>query len=63
MIVLLWVAIAVKIHHDQSNPHKEQSLIGTGLQFWGFSPLFFWEEKWPHPGQPGPEEESKISTF
>lgn len=43
-------------HQDQSSSYKRMHLIGTGLQFQGFSPLSSWQEAWWNDGRNGAGE-------
>jgi hypothetical protein len=40
LVVLVRVSVVVKRHHDHSNLYKGNHLIGDGIQFQRFSPLF-----------------------
>ena len=51
LTLCLKVFIAVRRHHDQSNYCKSKHLIGTGLQFQGFSPLYSRWGDWQHAGR------------
>ena len=69
MVMVLYyivvLVLAVKRHHDQDNAHKEQHLIGAGLQFQKFSPLFSWleaQQSSQHAGKHGTREGTESST-
>jgi hypothetical protein len=53
--------MAVKRHHDQGNSYKGKQLIGTGLQFQGFTGLSSSQEAEQDAGRHGAEE-AKSST-
>jgi hypothetical protein len=53
IILLFWVFIAMKSHHNQGNSYKGQHLTVAGLLVLRFSLLSSWQEAWQYPGRHG----------